>query len=47
MYGPGEYSVVEGQFPASAIGDAINPATEGPGFVVPNPNLPSGTPIPH
>jgi RHS repeat-associated protein len=44
MYGPGNYGVVQGEFPASAIGDTINPATEGPGFVVPNGNLPAGTP---
>jgi hypothetical protein len=44
MYGPGNYGVVQGEFPTSAIGDTINPATEGPGFVVPNGNLPAGTP---
>jgi RHS repeat-associated protein len=44
MYGPGNYGVVQGEFPTSAIGDMINPATEGSGFVVPNENLPSGIP---
>jgi hypothetical protein len=44
MYGPGNYSVVQGTFPTSAIGASINPATEGPAFVVPNANLSAGTP---
>jgi len=44
MYGPGNYGVVQGDFPASAVGGTINPATEGPGFFVENPNLPAGTP---
>ena len=44
MYGSGNYGVVQGDFPTSAIGDLIHPATEGPGFVVPNVNLSSGTP---
>lgn len=42
--GAGNYGVVKGVFPTSAVGDPINPATEGPGFVVPNENLPKGTP---
>jgi RHS repeat-associated protein len=47
MYGPGNYAVVQGTFPSSASGpgDRICPATEGPGFVVPNDYLKLGTPL--
>jgi hypothetical protein len=44
MYGPGNFGVVQGQFPSSAPIQSINPATEGPGFFVPNGYLPQGTP---
>jgi len=46
MYGKGNYRVVQGDFPDSAIGARIHPATEGPAFVIPNDNLPLGTPSP-
>ncbi len=44
MYGEGNFGVVQGNFPSSSPIEIINPATEGPGFVIQNPFLPSGTP---
>jgi hypothetical protein len=43
-YGPGNFGVVQGQFPSTVPVEPINPATEGPGFWVPNQYLPNGTP---
>jgi hypothetical protein len=43
-YGPGNFGVVQGQFPSGTPVQLINPATEGPGFFVPNEFLPTGTP---
>ena len=44
MYGEGNFGIVQGNFPSSVPIEVINPATEGPGFVIQTPYLPSGTP---
>ncbi|HVA01808.1 MAG TPA: RHS repeat-associated core domain-containing protein [Terriglobia bacterium] len=44
VYGEGNFGVVQGDFPPSVPVESINPATEGPGFWVPNDYLPLGTP---
>ena len=44
MYGEGNFGLVQGEFPSSVPAEFINPATEGPGFTLPNEYLPLGQP---